>query len=54
MIAKKLIKNRAYEDKLAGKGDFGGPEFTVSLKLASETTSDITKRLLKRGIAANS
>jgi hypothetical protein len=54
MIANKLVKNREIEIQLAGKGDFGGTESTVSLKLASETMSDITKRLLKRGIAANS
>ena len=30
------------------------PIFAASLKLASEITSDITKRLFKRGIAAYS
>jgi hypothetical protein len=33
---------------------FCAEEFPASLKLASDITSDITERLFKRGIAANS
>jgi hypothetical protein len=53
-MAEIAIKSRKDELTLKGESFFCGAKFPASLKLGSEITSDITERLFKRGIAANS